>query len=221
MAVGFTGDGARRVAAATTWVEGVRRNDPAGPRRPSKHSPLGRWIKITSAHTEGKYSWVAVKWNATHAYEEDADAGSGDKDAENGYAVEAIYKSEHVILNSIVWAYPAMGQDYYLFDYHPSAQQGTTGLTDVLQGGTDTVTLATGETVTATNSLYCTISASSSVMLIYKAGSWVMIPAASTVRVVTQLQVNGLNLEYKYRDVCVVPSGPESGWTIWHTGSDC
>lgn len=47
--------------------------------------------------------------------------------------------------------------------------------------------------------------------------------AFTQITVVTGLQVDGANneLEYKYRTAYVAAPSAESGWTVWHTGTDC
>ena len=47
------------------------------------------------------------------------------------------------------------------------------------------------------------------------------VPKSVDVTVITGIRVNGLNLEYKYRNIKVLAADPESAWTIWHTGTDC
>lgn len=41
------------------------------------------------------------------------------------------------------------------------------------------------------------------------------------VTVITDLRVDGVTVQKKTRDVIVIPTAAESGWTTWHTGESC
>lgn len=76
-------------------------------------SPRGRWIKITSAASSGKYAWSEVKWDA-----------SGTATTPSGYTAgtttvnpaREAQGSTTVPLNSIVWADP-IADGYLVFRY--------------------------------------------------------------------------------------------------------
>lgn len=124
---GFTEKGAKRVADATLYIERASRNSPSGKGQGPTLSPLGRYAKI-KAGEDGKYSWVAVKHNSDGEIEEDEEWGTGSHEAPSedeeatGYAIESRWKSTSVIFGDIVWITPAMGQDFYVFDYNPSVR---------------------------------------------------------------------------------------------------
>jgi len=133
---GFTEKGAKRVAEATLYIERSSRNNPSGKGQGPTLSPLGRYAKI-KAGEDGKYSWVAVKHNADGEIEEDDEWGSGDHTEDTGYAIESRWKSESVIFGDIVWITPAMGQDFYIFDYSPSVRLGKITDTDEITARED------------------------------------------------------------------------------------
>src|SRR4051812_3202147 len=120
--VGFTEDGARRVAGATIVSERGLKNPPGKRGRTATLSPLGFWAKIIGNGANSKYSWVAVKKDDLGDWEEDDEWGAGEHTDDTGYAEEARYTSQYVLKESIVWMMPTPGQDFYTFEYQPGIQ---------------------------------------------------------------------------------------------------
>lgn len=144
--VGFTHEGAQRVANATLYVETLTKNGPSKGNRASKSSPLGFWAKITGGNA-GKYSWTAIKHKTDLSNTEDEDWGKAIYSDDFGYAVEAFNASEWVIKNDIVWLTPAKsddGSDYYVFQYNPGMIWCKGSGTIPAATGTDTITPGDG-----------------------------------------------------------------------------
>lgn len=115
--VGFSPDGAKRVAAATQTVERWSKNSSGRPRFSNGPTP-GRWAKIKNGEN-GKYSWVSVKLGDDGFMEEDEAWGKGDHTKDGEFAVEAQWRSKFVPNGSIVWITPGPGRDCFLFEYAP------------------------------------------------------------------------------------------------------
>jgi hypothetical protein len=109
-----------RIARAVGYVEGVLKGGGSGRAGAAVFPPLGFWAKITDTDNDGKYSWQAQLVNDDGTLADDTDGASGDYTEDTGYAVEVLWGSAAVLLNSIVWLYPAMSQDFLLFQYTPS-----------------------------------------------------------------------------------------------------
>jgi hypothetical protein len=120
--VKFTTDSAARIAKAVIGWERHTQN-PRTPRgRHGAGNPLGFWAKITDTDEDrisGKYSWKAIKFKDDGSFEEFEEWGKGSHEDQTGFAREAIYDSVYVLKKSIVWMEPALGQDYYIFQYNP------------------------------------------------------------------------------------------------------
>jgi len=66
-------------------------------------SPRGRWIKITSAASAGKYAWSEIKWSSGGSATTYSGLPSGTTTVNPAYEANG---STTVPLNSIVWADP-------------------------------------------------------------------------------------------------------------------
>lgn len=214
----FDNKSVKRIADTVKWVEQEVKVQP--PKADSKgRRTVGFWAKITgqSGH---KYSWEALEPDTGDTLTANSDWRSGT--TSEGYAVDSKHLSEHVINNSTVWLTPAPSEThYYYFQYTPSAKVGTTPASASVIG-TVSVTLDSSEVVSASNILYASIPASSSVLLVYKDGIWVIAAVAPELQqVITDIQVSGNTLQYKSRDVLIIPAGDESAWYTFHTGTEC
>lgn len=88
---------------------------------------IGFYAKITAVGTESdKYSWERLEANTNRTFTVNSQWGSGDRTSDTGYATE-VNGSKFVLKDSIVWLVPAFGQDYFVFEYSPSARIAKTG----------------------------------------------------------------------------------------------
>lgn len=125
-------DAAKRTKEAVIAFERTKRDLSGGDLHSSQHN-LGFWAKITVAGTydsagvsDYKYSFVQVDHNEAGQWVAKTDWRTGDRTASSGYAVEAIYRSAYVPIGAIVWMYPAITQEYYLFDFRDISRHAIT-----------------------------------------------------------------------------------------------
>lgn len=126
--INLTLNAAKRFAKSTLYTERMARGGIPG-KTPSGANGGGFWAKITDAdRTTGRYSWEALQRqdpDQSNVLDTGENFPTGDKDTDEPtdelqpYAVEADNNSKWVLLDSIVWMYPGVDQDYYIFEYHP------------------------------------------------------------------------------------------------------
>lgn len=175
--IGYSDDGARRVAKATRWVENNKRTKPLAARN---DKGLGDWrffAEITGQDTtdKRKYSWKMLYFQdvveSTDVLATNAGFLQGhwdwqeESEAENNYLPYAvdIHGSEYVIEGDIVELFPSPDQEYFYFDYTPEKRQAKIVSSDEIPGrqgailGTATVTLEVSEDGTNSDDGTCTI----------------------------------------------------------------
>lgn len=138
----FDKNSCERITHVVKTVEGWTRNATDTARRRPTRGPLGFWAKI-GQHTGKRYSWrqlEALPLDETDVLGLSDDLGYGNKDDEAGFAFE-ITGSETVLEGDIVWMMPAIGQDYYVFEYSPGSRFAKVGSSDINAGTLATVTL--------------------------------------------------------------------------------
>ncbi|MEX1040185.1 MAG: hypothetical protein WDZ51_06130 [Pirellulaceae bacterium] len=113
----FDEQSVKRISRTVNIVEHQNKSGRVNGRVP-KHSTDGRYIKITDGE-DFKYSWKPVSFNEDGNASVEDDWEDGDHTIDYGYAVEVLHKSEYVLKDSIVWAIPCPGNDYFIFEYHP------------------------------------------------------------------------------------------------------
>lgn len=146
MAEGYTFDDqtTQRILNATRYVENIARSPMRSKpkRRGGGGGSSGFWAKITERGGSGgvgnawSYSWVKMVHNDDGQLEEDPDT-TGDYSDEDGWAVEGRWRSQHVILDDIVYLQLAQGDltnSYYVFDYQPGPRICMLPNSDVLYG---------------------------------------------------------------------------------------
>lgn len=141
--VGFSREDAKKVAEATRYVLGtpktkVRRN------APYRSNATGFWAKITdcpdprdTGDCQGRYSWVAVEWDADHEIVEKEEWGEGKYDGQFNYAIERNFsKWVPVETGDVVWLEGQCGeQPYLVFDYEGITKYGAATTTITARSG--------------------------------------------------------------------------------------
>jgi len=138
--------------------------------------PYGFWAAITATDNEGKYSWKSQVINSDGTLSNDTDNGtSGNYDDDTLYAVEALWASKAVIIGSMVWLYPALTQEFYVFPYVASNYVWVVP-SDLIGGGSITMTVGS-QHFPLTNPYSSTISSGTTVTAGYFEGAWKVIGA--------------------------------------------
>ncbi len=130
--VTFTKNAAERTKKAVITVE-REYSSTAGEQRRGKGAPyLGFYAKITAGSPpDKKYSWEKIEYKADGTWASKSEWGTGDRTKDTGYAVESMYQSGYVPVGSIVWMYPAPGQDYFLFEFEGRPRLARVGPNDI------------------------------------------------------------------------------------------
>lgn len=150
--IGYSDDGARRVAKATRWVENNKRTKPLTPRN---DRGLGDWkffAEIIGQDTtdKRKYSWKMLSFQdlvestdvvaTNEGYRQGHWDWMEESEAENNYLPYAvdIHGSEYVMVGDIVELFPSPDQEYFWFAYNPGMMTAILENGNTISGGTET-----------------------------------------------------------------------------------
>ena len=140
--VKFTRSAAERTKRAVLKVEKQLR-DLTSDSTPVGTSYLGFWAKITAKDpaTNGmKYSWTRLEPQKpatlpTKVLDANTSWGQGVFSDDAGYAVE-VSGSKYALKDSVVWLYPSLSEEYYLFRFEGGVRYAKTNAEIPAQTGT-------------------------------------------------------------------------------------
>ncbi len=128
----FNKQSVQRIKKSVEFTEGF--SQPNTQRIGPSGSPLGFWAVILfqgESHPK-RYSWSQL---IAQPFDDPMVLNTQKpyllEGTEDTYPAFEIWGSEHVLPNSIVWLYPAITEEYYIFEYHPGSVIAKVGEDDI------------------------------------------------------------------------------------------